>query len=324
MSQNNRLFRLDHSELLLVSGPDAAKFLQGQVTCDVRELTTGVSCIGAQCNPKGRVLLTFRALQMNAETIALRMPANMIDIAKKTLGKYIVFSKAQLEETKDKFTLFGVYGDKAAQTLVIFFDKLPIENNNWVEKNGDYLIQLDTNRFEAWIKKSDSEKFVNTLNNAFLQTDINEWTLLNIQAGIADIVPETYELFTPQEINYQLINGVNFRKGCYTGQEIVARLHYKGKLKRHMFRFSLKNSDATKNLLPGTTVIHRQTGNTQGHIVIAAYTIYEKENGAENETETVLELLASVLDEDLDQLQIGSSTEKVEQLPLPYAIPTAV
>jgi len=307
-NQSTHLVKLHQTQLLLVKGPDASKFLQGQVTCDLRELSVPVTRIGAQCNPKGRILLSFRALQTDPETIALRIPAAMTEKAKKSLGKYIVFSKAKLHDDSGH-TLFGIYGDGAQHAANTIFNVLPADNDGWIEKDGNILIQLAQDRFECWIKSTDAGSFEQQLANHTINSDLNDWELLNIRAGIADIYPETIELFTPQEINYQLINGINFRKGCYTGQEIVARLHYRGKLKRHMYRFELSG-----NLLPapGSALVNATTRHTCGHLVSAAFT-------ADNR----IEILASLLDEQLDQVTLESNTEILKQLPLPYAIPTA-
>lgn len=300
--------KLHQTQLLLVKGPDATKFLQGQVTCDLRELTDPVTRIGAQCNPKGRILLSFRALQIDAETIALRIPASMLEKAKNSLGKYIVFSKAKLQ-AGDEYTLFGLYGESAQQAAKIFFNQLPAENDGWIEREGNFLIQLAQDRFECWIKSTDSTAFEQQLDNHTLNGDLNNWELLDIRAGIADIYPETIELFTPQEINYQLINGINFRKGCYTGQEIVARLHYRGKLKRHMYRFKLSGNQLPS---PGSALVSVTTQQACGHLVAAAHT-----------SDHQIEILASLLVEQLDQVTRENSSEILKQLPLPYAIPTA-
>ena len=168
---------------------------------------------------------------------------------------------------------------------------------------------MNDTRYECWISSKNLLQFQNQTKEYTLNCDINNWTLLNIQAGIADIYPETIETFTPQEINYQLINGVSFRKGCYTGQEIVARLHYRGKLKRHMYRFSLAGHQLPKL---GTPLINIETGQTCGHLVSAAH-------NSNNE----IEILASLLDERLDQVNLDSNQENLKQLTLPYAIPTA-
>lgn len=308
-NQSAYLAPLPRTQLLLVKGPDAGKFLQGQVTCDIKELSQPVTRLGAQCNPKGRVLLSFRALQMDSETIALRLPSSMMDSALKTLGKYIVFSKAKLFSAQNEFVLMGLFGESAQKIAALFFDQLPAGDDGWIAKDGSYLIQLAADRFECWIAASELEKFIATVEPLTKEASIDDWQRLDIAAGIAEVYPESFELFTPQELNYQLVNAVNFRKGCYTGQEIVARLHYRGKLKRHMYRCEYQAMQAP---LPGTPIINSATGQTMGAVVMAAA-------GAEGK----IELLASLLDESLDEAQVESVAEKLSRLDLPYAIPTA-
>ena len=309
LSTMTYLATLTNKQLLLVKGPDAGKFLQGQVTCDVKELNEPVTRLGAQCNPKGRILLSFRALQMNNETIALRLPASMMESAQKTLGKYIVFSKAKLQDGGNDFALFGLFGDSAAAVASTFFQQLPTTYEGWIEKDGSYLIQLAANRFECWVATATVDSFLDVIEKQTQKVSADEWQLLDIAAGIGEVYPESYELFTPQELNYQLVNGINFRKGCYTGQEIVARLHYRGKLKRHMYRFEYKNDQIPP---PGTTIINSLSGQNAGTVVMAALNQQGK-----------IELLASLLDEQIDQAKVESATEKLTQLSLPYAIPTA-
>lgn len=309
LSTMTYLATLTNKQLLLVKGPDAGKFLQGQVTCDVKELNEPVTRLGAQCNPKGRILLSFRALQMNNETIALRLPASMMESAQKTLGKYIVFSKAKLQDGGNDFALFGLFGDSAAAVASTFFRQLPTTYEGWIEKDGSYLIQLAADRFECWIATATVDSFLDAIEKQTQKVSADEWQLLDIAAGIGEVYPESYELFTPQELNYQLVNGINFRKGCYTGQEIVARLHYRGKLKRHMYRFEYKNDQIPP---PGTTIINSLSGQNAGTVVMAALNQQGK-----------IELLASLLDEQIDQAKVESATEKLSQLSLPYAIPTA-
>lgn len=309
LSTMTYLATLTNKQLLLVKGPDAGKFLQGQVTCDVKELNEPVTRLGAQCNPKGRILLSFRALQMNNETIALRLPASMMESAQKTLGKYIVFSKAKLQDGGNDFALFGLFGDSAAAVASTFFQQLPTTYEGWIEKDGSYLIQLAANRFECWVATATVDSFLDAIEKQTQKVSADEWQLLDIAAGIGEVYPESYELFTPQELNYQLVNGINFRKGCYTGQEIVARLHYRGKLKRHMYRFEYKNDQTPP---PGTTIINSLSGQNAGTVVMAALNQQGK-----------IELLASLLDEQIDQAKVESATEKLSQLSLPYAIPTA-
>ncbi len=300
---------IDDFQLLIVSGPEAAKFLQGQVTCDVRELEGGTTRIGAQCNPKGRVLLSFRALQMNQNTIALRIPAPMYEKAVINLGKYIVFSKATLVNGADEFLLVGLYGPDADQLAKGLFFDLPEEIDRFVERSGNFLIKLAPNRYECWIKYSNKDEFIAQLSSQSTQSTTDAWKLQDIQAGIANIYPETYEVFTPQEINYQLVNAVHFRKGCYTGQEIVARLHYRGKLKRHMYRFEIATTEVPA---VGTSVLDTADNQHVGTLITAS-----QRDGA------YAEALVSLIGEKHNTLILANSKQKLKQLPLPYAIPTA-
>jgi folate-binding protein YgfZ len=300
---------LEESQLLFVKGPDAAKFLQGQVTCDVRDLNNGTTCIGAQCNPKGRILLTFRALQMDPETIALRIPTAMRDKAQQSLGKYIVFSKAKLIDGQDEFRLFGLYGEDAHRLAGKIFPELPEQTGEFKSSAGNFIIRLDANRYECWISSPQRDEIAQQLTSMSAQGSTNDWLLLDIQNGLANVFPETWEIFTPQEINYQLINGVNFRKGCYTGQEIVARLHYRGKLKRHMYRLGVFTNELPA---PGEQISNMTNNQTAGQVVMAAW-----------KTKGEAEILASVIDEHLDGLALTHNQQKLSLLSLPYAIPTA-
>ncbi len=299
---------LADSQLICVSGPDAAKFLQGQVTCDIRELEA-VSRIGAQCNPKGRILLSFRALQMTPETIALRIPVSMREKAMQNLGKYIVFSKAKLLDKRSDFQLIGLYGPGASLLAARLFSDLPQQVDGFVEKAGNFLIQLDSGRYECWINNESYNDVTQQISPLATQATLNDWSLLEIKSGVASITPETYETFTPQDVNYQLVNAINFRKGCYTGQEIVARLHYRGKLKRHMYRFEMSTGDLPQ---PGDAICIESTQQTVGQLVAAA----------RRDAQTV-ELLVSVSGENLDDLALVGKEEKLKRLALPYAIPTA-
>lgn len=296
--------------LIEIKGPDAAKFLQGQVTCDVRELANNKTLLGAQCNIKGRMLLCFRALQSDAERILLRVHSGLVANGLNSLGKYIVFSKAKLADVTPNYRCIGVAGPKAAQILKEVLAIDIAENDNWQAANDHLVIRIDEQRFECWIAQDDAQTVWNQLITHANLADQNYWNLLNIQAGIGDIAPETFETFTPQAINFQLVNGINFRKGCYTGQEIVARLHYRGTLKRHMYRFGFSVADQTLPL-PGAE-LKNADGKTVGEVISAAY--INANSG---------ELLASVVDDQRVAIYLANNPQKLGLLVLPYAIPTA-
>ncbi len=238
------MLHLSHSGLIAISSADAAKFLQGQVTCDVREVTEQQSRLGAWCNPQGRVQTTFRLFQYQGNYY-LQLPRTMIATMINGLQKYAVFFKAKLEDVSDQWSQFGTSGTDIENDLTKFFDQVPSNIDQVVMKDNRICLRVPgiESRFVIIAKKDESP---------LLSKDINHWKLQDIQAGIPTIYPETAGEFTPQQINYPLINGVNFNKGCYTGQEIIARTHYLGKAKQQMYRVSF----TAEKLLPPNTHLY--------------------------------------------------------------------
>ncbi len=307
------LMPLPQQGLLAVNGPDAAKFLQGQITCDVRELENNTTRLGAQCNIKGRMLLCFRALQTQSEQIVLRMHRDLVGKGMTSFGKYIVFSKATLADLSQDFHCVGIAGSQACQIVEDTFGIQLSTDDDWSYAGQHIVIRINENRFECWLALIDAKTIWAQLATRCEKVSQHAWTLLNIQAGLGDITQETYETFTPQAINLQLVNGINFRKGCYTGQEIVARLHYRGSLKRHMYRFefALTGDGANSELPAPGSELRNDDGKVIGEVVMAA-----KKNSDTGE------LLASVVDDQRIDVFLPNNPQKLSLLSLPYAIPT--
>ncbi len=226
-------FKLDPLGLIKISGADAARFLQGQLTCDVNQLSTLPSSLGACCDSKGRVLFSFYVFTKD-DAYYLCLPSSMIDGAITHLRKYVIIAKVQLEkcENIEVLGLVGINLSSDASHSVIPVD--PSINRQLVILNS-----VDFNKFHE----------AHLLNSENIHTEY--WTLLNIEQGIATIYPETQALFTPQMLNYEKFNAVSFNKGCYVGQEIIARTQHLGKLKRHLHQIQLsenaKPGDELKN-----------------------------------------------------------------------------
>lgn len=307
-SENTYVIPLEQG-LIEIKGPDCVKFLQGQVTCDTRELAEKTTRLGAQCNIKGRMLLCFRALQSDNERILLRVHSGLVANGLASLGKYIVFSKAKLADVTQHYRCLGITGAQAAHIVKEFFAVDLTNDDDWQVASEHLIIRIAANRYECWIVANEAEAIWNQLSARAIPAGQNLWNLLNIQAGIGDITPNTFETFTPQAINFQLVNGINFRKGCYTGQEIVARLHYRGTLKRHMYRFEFSNTDQSLPT-PGTELKNAE-GKTVGEVILAAYA-----------NSTIGELLASVVDDERVAIYLANNPQKLRLLALPYAIPT--
>ena len=244
---SNTLYTIDDHALLLVRGPDARTFLQGQVTCDIEQLyahtdtsTQATSCLGAHCNHKGRMLFSFRAIALDEQTIGLNLPSEMMPIALSALGKYIVFSKAELIDASSDYTLLGVLGRDTLTTLMGNNANLPNATNTVVKAPLGRLVRISDERYELWSSTEEHNTIAPLIDQHSSLGTAAQWQHHNISDGIGEVLPATSEAFTPHLINLQLIaNGVSFNKGCYTGQEVVARMHYLGKPKKQMFLFEL-------------------------------------------------------------------------------------
>lgn len=300
---------LTDQSLLLIQGPDAGKFLQGQVTCDINELGEHARH-GAHCSVKGRVIFNFIAMQLGPEQIALRLAANMLSVAQASLGKYIVFSKAKLNTGTD-FRGLGIWGAGADQIIAQLFAATPAETLAVIKYKNNYCIKINQSNYECWFASEDFDTARAAISALTQAATIHAWKHQQIALGLAEITPEISERFTPQDLNMQLTGAVNFRKGCYTGQEIVARLHYRGKLKKHLYRFAYSGPHPAPELAPGSNLISEQ-GQHAGEIVNIAPL-----------NDANFELLASVFDEHLENLRPENSAQKLRLLPLPYAIPKA-
>ncbi|MBN7798185.1 YgfZ/GcvT domain-containing protein [Parahaliea mediterranea] len=227
---------LNHETLLQVSGADAANFLQGQATCDVREVDARRARPGAWCTPQGRVLADFLLLQLGPGHYGLRLRADIAEATAARLGKYIVFSKAELAPAGD-WRVFGCWGAGAGDTLLPLVGELPRERHDCVGGEGFHLVQVDEGgaQFELYLDTAARADLPRALADTAQAGSADDWRALEIARGIGRVEAATVESFLPQALNYDLCDFVSFRKGCYTGQEVVARLHYRGQSKRRMY-----------------------------------------------------------------------------------------
>lgn len=227
--------QLNHESLLQVSGPDAATFLQGQLTCDVRAIDAGNTRPAAWCNAQGRVIADFMVAQTEPEHYLLRLRATIAATTAERLAKYVVFSKASVTPA-DGWRVFACWGDDIASALRPRFASLPNQRHGCVNARGASLIQVDDNgqRFELYLAP-DNDELLDALLSPLEPGQVDTWLGQQIDAGMGRIELTTVEEFLPQMLNYDLCGLVSFQKGCYTGQEVIARLHYRGKAKRRMF-----------------------------------------------------------------------------------------
>lgn len=255
--------RLDHEAVLAVRGPEAAKFLQGQLTCNLNYLSATASSLGARCTPKGRMTSSFRILP-EGDGYLLALDGELRDSQLADLKKYIVFSKATIADESTEWQRFGLgHCDALPAELAAL---LPEEND--AIRTHDHLlaIRLPGGRAELWTHAAQAEELEQRLRSLLSEGSLNDWRLAQIRAGIGQVVGATRELFIPQMINLQAVGGVSFKKGCYTGQEIVARMQYLGKLKRRLYRLSLAGPVPAA----GSELFSPVHGSSVGEVVLAA------------------------------------------------------
>lgn len=211
--------------LLRFSGPDAQSFLHGQLTCDVQALQPGASTYGGYCTPKGRLLATF-LLWADAAGYAMMLPTAVAEPIHKRLKMYILRAKVTTQDLTPELACLGVWGADAAQQIAALGGAVPEQRHGVQVRDGITVVALPLNRYLVVVPRAQAKA----------ADDDGAWDTLDIAAGIPFIQPATQEEFVAQMVNLDLIGGLSYTKGCYPGQEIVARMHYLGRLKQRMFR----------------------------------------------------------------------------------------
>jgi hypothetical protein len=251
-ANGNIITCLSHLGLLEINGEDAVTFLQGQVTNDVKKLDGSVSQYAGYCNPKGRLLALFLAFA-HADHLHLQMPLSILEPIMKRLKMYVMRSKVEISDKSTEILCFGIAGPNAERTLTTIFNTAPQVPQQLITLDDANLLRLtgDTPRYQVFTHIVNAERIWNALSTNCTKVGKSVWDYLEIQAGIPEIVPATQEAFVPQMVNLDSLDGINFKKGCYTGQEIVARTHYLGKVKR---RTQLAHIHTEEIPQPGDTI----------------------------------------------------------------------
>ena len=255
---------LSHEGVLAVRGVDAGKFLQGQLTCNINYLSDSQASLGARCTQKGRMQSSFRIL-LEGDGVLLAMASELLEPQLADLKKYAVFSKSKLTDESASWVRFGL-GDADAALASLGLE-LPHDNDSAVRANGLIAVRVSPGRSELWVPVAQAEPVRAQLTSQLREADLNTWLLGQVRAGIGQVMPQTRELFIPQMLNLQAVGGVSFKKGCYTGQEIVARMQYLGKLKRRLYRLVLSAEQLPQ---PGAELFSPSHNSAIGEVVIAA------------------------------------------------------
>jgi hypothetical protein len=237
------LCELSRQGLIAATGIDTETFLQGQFTNDVRQVTPEHSQLSAYCNPKGRMLASFRLFR-HGDTYYLRLPREQVEFILKRLRMFVLRAKVTLEDASDRLVQAGLAGPNATVLLQQALGVVPSQVDGVVQRNTIAVIRVPgvQPRFELYGEVEALEALWAQLRSQVTPAGAESWQLLDILAGIPTIYAETREAFVPQMTNLQFLNGISFRKGCYTGQEVVARTQYLGNLKRAMYRARVNNT----------------------------------------------------------------------------------
>lgn len=268
-AQGNTLCDLSHLTLLEVDGADAVTFLQGQVTNDVKLLDGHQAHYTGYCSPKGRLLALFLAFAHQGH-IHLQLPKSIAEAITKRLKMYVMRSKVTINDTSDRIIKLGLNGPEATALLLEHFNEVPSSPYALSTLENATLLKLPSiaghDRYQIYTTLDFANSIWESLKQKTTPVGKPCWDWLEINAGIPEIVASTQEQFVPQMVNLDLLNAINFKKGCYTGQEIVARTHYLGSVKRRAF---LMHVDSEQMPNPNDKIIDAN-GAEVGQIVRSA------------------------------------------------------
>jgi tRNA-modifying protein YgfZ len=264
----NGFAELRSAGFIAVRGPDAAAFLHAQLTSDVAGLASLRSQYSGYCTPKGRVLATFLLWRTDDE-ITLQLPESLRAELQAKLSRYVLRSRVQLTRATDSLRLCGVWGSDAADVLRQIVGDVPASTHELISAESTRVARVPGDRFIIAAPADTAERVYAELRSHLPQAPESTWSRLEIEAGVPIVVRETQEQYAPQMLNFDLVGAVSYTKGCYPGQEIVARMHYLGRLKQRMYRIHVRGPDAP---VPGDALYSTDFGADQasGGILYAA------------------------------------------------------
>ncbi len=260
------LAELSHFGLIRFAGEDAQQFLNGQLSCDVNSLEPQHARYGSYSTPKGRMLATV-LLWREAGGFFMQLPRSLREPIQKRLSIYVLRSKVKAEDASDARVLIGVAGKDAGAILKTLFAELPAEPLALTSTEGASLLRLSADRYQIIASPERALQVREALSKNATAVEQAVWDWLDIRAGIPFITPATQEQLVPQMANLDLIGGVSFSKGCYPGQEIVARMHYLGRLKQRMYLAHIEGAESPQ---PGDKLYSAELGEQSAGIIVSA------------------------------------------------------
>lgn len=217
----NTLYDLSNYGVIALKGEGCRDFLQGQITADINKLSTNQALFTAVCNPQGRIYSLFLLIERSKDDLLCLLPSALLSTTVERLNKFAVFYKVDINDVSEQWAVMGTH---VSQTEGETFSVTDSETSITVQIDHQRKIQLCSPELALplWQDKTAQVKHYGL------------WLKQDIEQGLPRLYPETIETFLPHNLNLIELGAVSFDKGCYTGQEVVARMHYKGKLKSHM------------------------------------------------------------------------------------------
>jgi folate-binding protein YgfZ len=290
--------------LILASGEDAEAFLQGQLSNDVTQVSARRGQLAAYCSPKGRVLATLLLWVMDGNH-ALQLPRESAEPIARRLKMYILRSRVRLAVVSDKVALIGVTGPEAARLVREELGISLVSAYEVGSADGVTAIALPGDRVQVAAAAERGGEVWDRLAHRAVPAGQSTWDQLSIANGIPWLTAATEDQFVPQMLNLEMVGGVSFTKGCYPGQEIVARSQHLGQVKRRLARFA-----SVERAGPGDSVL------TAGQRVGTIVNVAPAAPGG-------WEVLAVVQIDAGGTLNLRADGPSLQPLPLPYASPGA-
>ena len=303
---NEGAVRLRDWGVIRAQGVDAASFLHGQLTQDVQQLDEHNARLAGFCTAKGRLLASLIVWRAGADELLLACSADVLPATLKRLSMFVLRAKCKLSDASEAIALYGLAGDSATQWLGGDAPASPWQRANCAGDTGTQVLRLpDSEGTSRYLLAAPSDAPAPALR----ALSPEDWAWLEVGSGVPRIVAATVEQFVPQMINFELVGGVNFQKGCYPGQEIVARSQYRGTVKRRAFVF-----DSAAPALPGQEVFHGADAEQPAGMVVNA----ASRGGSHR---AMVEVKLSALDE--GSLHLGDAGGPLLQRAArqPYAVP---
>lgn len=282
--------------VLAASGDDARAFLHGQLTNDIEHLAPDQARMAGWCSGKGRLLASFLVVP-HEEGYLLQVARDLAAAVAKRLSMFILRSKAKLADASDAWVQFGLWGEGAESVLGGLEIPLPGGLMNVTRRESLLAVRVAAQRFLLLVPAAERARLATALGAG----DAQAWTLEEIRAGRPLVTQATQDQFVPQMVNFERVGAVDFQKGCYPGQEVVARAQYRGQVKRRMVRVR-----APVPLRPGQDLYSDDVPDQSSGTVI---------NAADDEALAVLQI-ATV--EGRVPVRATAGGPALELLPLPY------